>query len=146
MNNEIILRLGIWDFNDISHKEISNSLSVEPTKEYFKGQKRSKNVSAISKKNGWLFNWIEEYKQPEKEIYKLTIVGNQTVIQGLICIEIKADHVYIHLLENAPFNKGKNKMYVGVIDKKNGKQETNFGSRFHWWTGFIDSFRRKSIE
>jgi len=55
MNNEIILRLGIWDFNDISHKEISNSLSVEPTKEYFKGQKRSKNVSAISKKNGWLF-------------------------------------------------------------------------------------------
>lgn len=29
-------------------------------------------------------------------------------------IEIKTDHVYLHLVENAPFNKGKSKMYAGV--------------------------------
>lgn len=68
----------------------------------------------IVEKNDWMFNWIDEYKQPEKDVYKLTTVGNSSVIQGLICIEVKIDHVYIHLLENASFNKGENKMYAGV--------------------------------
>ena len=71
-------------------------------------------LKLVSKKNGWLFDWSKEYKQPENEVYKLTIVGNPTIIQGLICIEIKPDHVYMHLIENAPFNKGKHKMYAGV--------------------------------
>ena len=44
----------------------------------------------------------------------MTIANNQEIIQGLISIEIKADHVYIHLLESAPFNKGKTKVYAGV--------------------------------
>jgi len=29
-------------------------------------------------------------------------------------LEVKEDHVYMHLVENAPFNKGKLKMYGGV--------------------------------
>ena len=29
-------------------------------------------------------------------------------------IEIKPDHVYLHLVENAPFNKGNSKVYAGV--------------------------------
>jgi hypothetical protein len=37
-----------------------------------------------------------------------------TIIQGLISIEDNKDHVYMHLIENASFNKGKNKLYVGV--------------------------------
>ena len=68
----------------------------------------------ISKKQKWLFDWKFEYKQPEREVYKLTIVNNQQIIQGLISIEIKSDHVYMHLLESAPFNKGKTKVYAGV--------------------------------
>jgi hypothetical protein len=68
----------------------------------------------ISKKHKWLFDWKFEYKQPERDVYKLTIANNQEIIQGLISIEIKADHVYIHLLESAPFNKGKTKVYAGV--------------------------------
>ncbi len=32
----------------------------------------------------------------------------------MISIEIKSDHVYMHLVESAPFNKGKSKMYNGV--------------------------------
>ncbi len=68
----------------------------------------------ITKKNLWLFDWKFEHKQPEREVYKLTIVGNLNVIQGLISLEVKSDHVYMHLVENAPFNKGKTKMYSGV--------------------------------
>lgn len=71
-------------------------------------------LKLVSKKSNWLFNWQSEYKDPKKDIYKLTISGNPNVIQGLICLEIKTDHVYMHLVESAPFNKGKSKMYAGV--------------------------------
>ena len=68
----------------------------------------------LTKKSGWVFKWKLEFKFPERDIYKLTIVNNQSVIQGLLCLQIKTDHVYIHLIESAPFNKGKTKIYVGV--------------------------------
>jgi hypothetical protein len=71
----------------------------------------SADLKLTTKKNGWQFDWKEEFKQPERDVYKLTIVNNQTIIQGLISVEIKSDHVYIHLVESAPFNKGKAKIY-----------------------------------
>lgn len=74
----------------------------------------SADLKTITKKNGWAFDWKLELKQPERDVYKLTIVNNQTVIQGLISLEIRPDHVYMHLLESAPFNRGKKKIYAGV--------------------------------
>ncbi len=68
----------------------------------------------VNKKFKWLFDWKLEHKQPEREVYKLTIVNNQQTIQGLISLEVKIDHVYMHLVESAPFNKGRAKMYAGV--------------------------------
>jgi hypothetical protein len=68
----------------------------------------------ITKKDGWQFDWKLELKHPERDIFKLTIVNNQTIIQGLISIEVKSDHVFMHLVESAPFNKGKTKLYSGV--------------------------------
>ena len=70
-----------------------------------------KNVSKI---DGWLFDWRLELKHPERDVYKLTIVNNQNIIQGLVSLEVKTDHVYMHLVESAPFNKGKTKLYAGV--------------------------------
>lgn len=71
-------------------------------------------LKKVTKKDGWQFNWELEMKVPIRDVYKLTIVNNQTVIQGLISLEIKSDHVYMHLVESAPFNKGKAKIYAGV--------------------------------
>jgi hypothetical protein len=71
-------------------------------------------LKSINKKAGWQFDWKYEFKQPEREVYKLTIINNLLVVQGLVSLEAKADHLYMHLLENAPFNKGKSKMYAGV--------------------------------
>lgn len=71
-------------------------------------------LKVVTKKNNWQFDWKLEFKQPERDVYKLTIVNNQTIIQGLISLEIKSDHVYMHLVESAPFNKGKTKVYAGV--------------------------------
>lgn len=75
---------------------------------------RSSDLKNVTKKNGWQFDWKSEFKYPERDIYKLTIVNNEQIIQGLISLEVKSDHVYIHLIENAPFNKGKSKIYIGV--------------------------------
>ncbi len=71
-------------------------------------------LKSVTKKNGWLFNWSEEFKNPVRDIYKLTISGNFKIIQGLVSLEVKSDHVYMHLVENAPFNKGQTKVYAGV--------------------------------
>lgn len=44
----------------------------------------------------------------------MTITGNPNVIQGLISITEREDHVYMHLIESAPFNLGQKKVYLGV--------------------------------
>ena len=75
---------------------------------------KTSDLKTVSKKNKWLFNWKEEFVFPERDVYKLTIVNNSTIIQGLISLEIKPDHIYMHLVESAPFNKGKGKVYSGV--------------------------------
>lgn len=73
-----------------------------------------KDRKTVSKKNGWVFDWKYEHLQPEREVYKLTIVNNSSIIQGLISLEMKSDHIFMHLVESAPFNKGKAKVYAGV--------------------------------
>ncbi len=72
-------------------------------------------LKTVTKKKGWQFDWKREVKQSNREVYKLTIVGsNAATIQGLVSLETKVDHVFMHLLESAPFNKGQTKVYAGV--------------------------------
>ena len=68
----------------------------------------------ITKKIGWRFNWASEIKIPERDVFKLTITNNPNIVQGIISLEVKADHVYVHLVESAPFNIGKQKTYFGI--------------------------------
>lgn len=95
----------------------------------------------ITKNDGWQFDWRLELKHPERDVYKLTIVNNQTIIQGLISLEAKPDHVYMHLVESAPFNKGRTKLYSGVpgnlvafackLSFREGMKEMLLSSRKH---------------
>lgn len=71
-------------------------------------------LKLVTKKNGWKFNWKQEFDNNTREVYKLTITNNPTIIQGVLSFTIKSDHIYMDLLESAPFNLGKNKLYVGV--------------------------------
>lgn len=68
----------------------------------------------VTKKNGWNFDWKSEFKDLQKEVYKLTIVNNPSILQGLLSITIEQDHIYMNLLESSPFNIGKDKLYEGV--------------------------------
>lgn len=71
-------------------------------------------LKQTTEKNGWLFNWKKEFDNNIKETYKLTIVNNPNIIQGLLSITIENDHVFMNLVESAPFNIGVNKLYEGV--------------------------------
>jgi hypothetical protein len=71
-------------------------------------------IKQVTKKNGWNFNWKSELADDTKEVFKLTIPNNPNIIQGLLSLSIEKDHVYMHLLENAPFNIGQSKLYEGV--------------------------------
>ena len=71
-------------------------------------------IKNITKAKGWVFKWKAEFVEPARDVYKLCITNNSAIIQGLICVEVKMDHVYIHLIESASFNKGKSKVYSGV--------------------------------
>lgn len=68
----------------------------------------------VIKKKDWQFNWKSEFKNESRFIYKLTTSNNPTIIQGLLSIEDKDDHIFMHLVESSKFNLGKNKMYLGV--------------------------------
>lgn len=71
-------------------------------------------LKQVTKKSGWNFDWKAELGNNRKEVFKLTIPNNPGIVQGLLSLSIEPDHVYMHLLENAPFNIGQSKLYEGV--------------------------------
>ena len=50
----------------------------------------------------------------ESSSVKLVIEGNPSIIQGLVSISDRGDHVFINLIESARLNRGQEKMYKGV--------------------------------
>ncbi len=73
-----------------------------------------KDTHEVTKKKGWLFNWKIKLADNAKEVYKLTIVNNPSIIQGLLSLTIETDHILMNLHESAPYNIGHNKLYEGV--------------------------------
>ena len=101
---------------DVEIDKLTNSIENLLTGEVFDTEivrLRSNDLKQI-KKPDWQFNWHSELKDSTKEVYKLTTVNNPTIIQGLLSIEDKQDHVFMHLIESSKFNRGKGKVYLGV--------------------------------
>jgi hypothetical protein len=71
-------------------------------------------LKETTKKNGWLFDWQLEFSEPEKQVYKLVAEQKPQTIHGMVSLEKMEDHVFIHLIESAPFNIGKTKKYMGT--------------------------------
>jgi len=68
----------------------------------------------LSKNSGWKFDWKKELNSADREVYKLTIQNNPTVIQALMSLRIEDSYIYMPLIESASFNRGKDKMYLGA--------------------------------
>ncbi|AXY78312.1 hypothetical protein D3H65_31870 [Paraflavitalea soli] len=67
----------------------------------------------VLKKNGWRFNWKDELKNKDRQLYKILVQGDRT-IQGMISLQIIENYIELHLIETAPHNYGKSKKYIGV--------------------------------
>lgn len=96
--------------------KLTNSIENTITGEVFDTvvvRQTEKDLHQINKKD-WQFDWIKEFKDRTKEVYKLTTINNPTIIQGLLSIEDKQDHIFLHLIESSKFNRGKDKVYLGV--------------------------------
>ncbi|WP_282942458.1 hypothetical protein [Paenibacillus sp. RC67] len=65
-------------------------------------------------RSGWLFNWNNEFLAANRIVYKLQLIGSDD-IQGLVSLTVDQGFVFIHLVESAPLNKGREKkVFVGV--------------------------------
>jgi hypothetical protein len=101
---------------DFEIDKLTNSIENTVTSEVFDTEVTpiySRDKRQI-KKTDWVFDWHKEFKDSKNEIFKLTTINNPTIIQGLICIIDKQDHIFMSLIESAKFNKGKSKLYKGV--------------------------------
>ncbi len=96
--------------------KLTNSIENTSTGEVFDTEIIRLTIKDIKhlKKTNWQFDWVNEIKDKSKDVYKLTTVSNPTIIQGLVSIEDKQDHIFMHLIESAKFNKNKDKIYLGV--------------------------------
>lgn len=103
-------------FLNIEIDKLTNSIENVLTGEVFDTEVTRFSItdSKQIKKGTWQFNWIKELKDLTKEVYKLSTTNNPTIIQGLVSIQDKQDHLFMHLIESAKFNKGKGKIYLGV--------------------------------
>ena len=63
---------------------------------------------------GWNFDWGLELRELDREIYVLITRQDPFTWQGLVSLEERVDHVYMHLIEAAPTNRGREKIYSGV--------------------------------
>jgi hypothetical protein len=108
-SNEILLDFVVDRLTNSIHNTISgDSFQTEVSRFTLKDCKQT------TKKNGWNFNWKSELDNEINEVYKLAIINNPDIIQGVLSIRKEPDHIFMNLLESAPFNIGRNKLYEGV--------------------------------
>ena len=96
--------------------KLTNSIENTSTGEVFDTEIVKLTVADTKQisKEEWEFDWHTELKDKTKEIYKLTTVNNPIIVQGLLSIEDKKDHFFMHLIESSKFNRGEGKVYLGV--------------------------------
>lgn len=101
---------------DIEIDKLTNSIENTVSGDIFDTDIFKLSVKEIKQihKVDWRFNWHEQLKRSDRETYKLVIRNNPKIIQGLISLSDQGDHIYMHLIESAKFNKGKHKIYTGV--------------------------------
>jgi hypothetical protein len=56
---------------------------------------KKSDLKTVTKSGGWLFDWKYEFNQPDREVYKLTIIDNPDIVQGLISFTVRTDHIYV---------------------------------------------------
>ena len=134
--------------------KITNSIEEVATGKTFATEvllMTKKEIRKILKKDGWDFNWKEEFDKHGREVYKLVRRGSK-VIEGLISIErvLHERYIEMHLIESAPSNRGNKKAFRGVapnlvafVCKESFDMGFNGTVAFLAKTSLIDHFIKK---
>ena len=101
---------------DVEIDKLTNSVELVATGDVFNTIVMRATVADkhLIRQKDWLFNWHKEIGRANREVYRLMIENNPDIIQGLVCVEDKGDHIYMHLIESAAFNRGSSKTFLGV--------------------------------
>ncbi|MBD0285190.1 MAG: hypothetical protein ICV79_07165 [Flavisolibacter sp.] len=101
---------------DIQIDKLTRSIENAITGDRFKTEVLEVTAADIRKlkKAEWLFDWKTEAKQPDRKVYKLVITDNVDIVQGLISLQDRGDHIFMPLIESNKFNRGARKVYLGV--------------------------------
>ena len=101
---------------DIEIDKLTRSIENAVTGDSFKTEVVELTLTDIRKlkRTDWLFDWKAEAKNVDRKVYKLVIIDNPNIVQGLIGIQDRGDHVFMSLIESAIFNRGNKKVYLGV--------------------------------
>lgn len=92
---------------DFEVDKLTNSIENAISGEVFETLVIQINDSKLIKRTDWAFDWQGEIKDKNKTVYGLATISNPNIIQGIISITDKGDHVFMDLIESAKFNKGK---------------------------------------
>ncbi len=109
--NEISFSFCIWDFNDISHDEISELLGVKPSKVYIKGERKNPKVNALAKKNGWILDppGCDNYSSFEDQMNSLLdVIESKIEAFRIICKKYYCEfscglYIYVDNDESTPW-------------------------------------------
>jgi len=101
---------------DIEIDKLTRSIENAISGDSFKTEVHPLNALDIRnlRQTDWLFDWKAEAKQKGKQVFKLSIVDNTDIIQGLISLQDRGDHIFMPLIESNKFNRGAKKLYLGV--------------------------------
>lgn len=101
---------------NIKIDKLTRSIENAITGDSFKTEvlKITKTDIKLLKAKDWLFDWKSEVADPHKMVYKLVISDNISIMQGLVSLQDRGDHIYMHLIESSKFNRGAKKVYLGV--------------------------------
>jgi hypothetical protein len=69
----------------------------------------------MKKEDGWEsnFDWRHYLNHDSVSAYKLMVEGDPE-IQGVVAFEIMENHVFMHLVESAPHNRGRDREFFRV--------------------------------
>lgn len=102
---------------DFEIDKLTNSIENILTGEIFETDVVRLNVRDLPhlRRSKWDFNWASEVKDSSREVYAIVTKENPSIFHGIMSIEDLGDHIFLHLIESASFNKGQKKLYAGVM-------------------------------
>jgi len=97
--------------------KLTNSIELRTTGQTFVTDVSLLTATEVSRlrKVDFGFDWKSEANVTDRQVYKLTTREEPTLIQGLISLQVQKGFVFMHLVETAQFNRGKQGRYLGVF-------------------------------